>query len=85
MILKNALELSKRINSYRQGLDELKRTKGPSDPGVIKLSQQIDRDMVMLQKIMHELRSLQQGYLYIRPPNLDEPISTSHDGLKSKD
>jgi hypothetical protein len=85
MILKNALELINRINSYRQGLYELKRNKGPSDPDVIKLSQQIDRDMVMLQKIMCELRSIQQGYHYIRPPNLDELECISHDGLNKKD
>ncbi|PGV53852.1 hypothetical protein COD92_06460 [Bacillus sp. AFS037270] len=85
MILKNAIELSKRINSYRQGLVELKRNKGPSDPDVIKLSKQLDRDIVMLQIIMCELRSLKQGYLYNRYPNLDEPVCIIHDRIIKKD
>ncbi|WP_345790881.1 aspartyl-phosphate phosphatase Spo0E family protein [Neobacillus drentensis] len=85
MILKNAIELSKRINSYRQSLVELKRNKGPSDPDVLKLSKQLDRDIVMLHIIMCELRSLKQGYLYDRYPNLDEPVCTIHDRITKKD
>jgi Spo0E like sporulation regulatory protein len=55
MILKNALELSKSIDHYRQDLYELARDKGFSDPGVVKISQELDEKIFKLQEIVYSL------------------------------
>ncbi|WP_227937802.1 aspartyl-phosphate phosphatase Spo0E family protein [Alkalihalobacillus deserti] len=61
MILKNALDLKKSIKDYRQGMYELARNKDISDPDVIKISKQLDREMIMLQKMIDTIHPLQTG------------------------
>ncbi|MBI0580009.1 aspartyl-phosphate phosphatase Spo0E family protein [Neobacillus cucumis] len=55
MLLKNALELSKSINEDRRIMHETVQNKGMSDPEVRKISQQLDRKISMLQKMMNEM------------------------------
>ncbi|MGM0878636.1 MAG: aspartyl-phosphate phosphatase Spo0E family protein [Bacillota bacterium] len=61
MILKSILDLSQCINKYRQDMYELARNKGLSDPDVIKVSQKLDEEIIKLQKIICEIRSLPIG------------------------
>jgi hypothetical protein len=61
MILKSALDLSKSINEYRQDMYELAKNKGISDPGFIQISQRLDEKIIMLQKIIFDIRSLPKG------------------------
>jgi hypothetical protein len=56
MILRDTLELRKSIDNYRLNMYELVRNKGLSDPDVIKISQQLDKKIFMLQKVMYEAR-----------------------------
>ncbi|MGG1397556.1 aspartyl-phosphate phosphatase Spo0E family protein [Bacillus salipaludis] len=58
MLLKNALELSKSINEDRRIMHEAVQNKGMADPEVRKISQQLDRKIIMLQKMMNEMDSL---------------------------
>lgn len=60
MLLKNALELSKSINEDRRIMHETVQNKGMSDPEVRKISQQLDRKISMLQKMMNEMDVLQR-------------------------
>ncbi|WHY94466.1 aspartyl-phosphate phosphatase Spo0E family protein [Neobacillus cucumis] len=55
MLLKNALELSKSINEDRRIMHETVQNKGMCDPEVRKISQQLDRKISMLQKMMNEM------------------------------
>ncbi|PVE64477.1 aspartyl-phosphate phosphatase Spo0E family protein [Priestia megaterium] len=57
MILKNILDISTSINSYRLILYELTKHKDLCDPDVIKISQRLDREIITLQKL-----------IYTRPP-----------------
>ncbi|MFB9761287.1 aspartyl-phosphate phosphatase Spo0E family protein [Ectobacillus funiculus] len=57
MILKKALDLSKSIDNHRLDLYELVKKKGFSNPDVIKMSQQLDKKIVMLQRIVHAISS----------------------------
>lgn len=52
MILKSVLELRENIDKDRQKMYELTKKLGISDPCVIQISQQIDKEIVKLQKIM---------------------------------
>ncbi|MED1466791.1 aspartyl-phosphate phosphatase Spo0E family protein [Bacillus salipaludis] len=61
MILKNALDLSKSINKYRQDMYELAKNKGISDPGVIQISQRLDEKIIMIQKMISDFRSVQRN------------------------
>lgn len=55
MILKEALDLSKNIADYRLDMYELVKSKGLSDPDVIKISQQLDKKILMIQKIQFKI------------------------------
>ncbi|MFP3126571.1 aspartyl-phosphate phosphatase Spo0E family protein [Ectobacillus funiculus] len=52
MLLKNALDLSKDIDKQRLDMYDLAKSKGLSDSAVIKMSQQLDRKIIKLQKMM---------------------------------
>ena len=55
MILKEVLDLSKSIDHCRIDMYELAKKKGLSDPDVIKISEQLDREIIMLQKILYTI------------------------------
>ena len=57
MILRKALDLSKSIDNHRLDLYELVKKKGFSNPDVIKMSQQLDKKIVMLQRIVYAISS----------------------------
>ncbi|MFB9759099.1 Spo0E family sporulation regulatory protein-aspartic acid phosphatase [Ectobacillus funiculus] len=57
MILRSALDLSKSIDDYRLDMYELAKNKGLSDPDVIKISYQLDRKIILLQKMLDASRS----------------------------
>ncbi|MEH7117140.1 aspartyl-phosphate phosphatase Spo0E family protein [Neobacillus vireti] len=52
MILKKALYLSKSIDKQRLAMYELIKREGLSNPEVIKLSQQLERKIILLQNLM---------------------------------
>ncbi|MCM3790122.1 aspartyl-phosphate phosphatase Spo0E family protein [Domibacillus indicus] len=56
MILKNVIDLRKNIRKHRQDMYELANCKGIAHPDVIKASQQLDEEIVRLQKIIQEIR-----------------------------
>ncbi|MFP3125635.1 aspartyl-phosphate phosphatase Spo0E family protein [Ectobacillus funiculus] len=58
MILRNVLALRNSINEYHKKMYELAREKGISDPDVVKISQQLDHKIMMLQKIMYGTQSV---------------------------
>ncbi|SIS06577.1 Spo0E like sporulation regulatory protein [Peribacillus simplex] len=60
MILKTVLELSKMINGHRQDMYVLTKIKGTSHPEVIKVSQQLDEDIIRLQNIIGEINPRHQ-------------------------
>ncbi|MFB5193544.1 aspartyl-phosphate phosphatase Spo0E family protein [Neobacillus sp. KR4-4] len=60
MLLRTALECHKRIGEYRKDLYKLVKNKGLTDTSTIDLSQQLDKEITMLQKIMQEVRSIPQ-------------------------
>ncbi|HWO98724.1 MAG TPA: aspartyl-phosphate phosphatase Spo0E family protein [Bacillus sp. (in: firmicutes)] len=53
MVLGTVSALRETIDEYRQIMYELAKKKGISDPHVIKISQQLDGKIIMLQKIMY--------------------------------
>jgi hypothetical protein len=59
MLLRTALECHKRIGEYRNDLYKLGKLKGISDTNIIDLNQQLDKEITLLQKIMQEVRSIQ--------------------------
>ncbi len=58
MLLKNALELSKSINEDRRIMYDALQKKGISDPEVRKISQQLNKKIIALQKMMNEMDSM---------------------------
>ncbi|MGM0922976.1 MAG: aspartyl-phosphate phosphatase Spo0E family protein [Bacillota bacterium] len=52
MIFREALDLSKSISKYRSVMYELAKNKGLSNPDVIKISQQLDTEILKAQKIL---------------------------------
>jgi hypothetical protein len=56
MILKSALDLWKSINRDRQRLYRLEKNMGISNPNVIQLSQELDKKILNMQKLMEEIR-----------------------------
>jgi Spo0E like sporulation regulatory protein len=58
MLLRTALECHKRIVEYRQDLYKLAKNKGISNSNVIDLSQQLDKEITLLQKLMEEVRPI---------------------------
>ncbi|MFP3125762.1 hypothetical protein OH784_24090 [Ectobacillus funiculus] len=61
MILKNVLDLSRSITEDCQDMHELVQNKDIPDPAVIKIKQQLNRKMIMLQKIISEAYPLSRG------------------------
>jgi hypothetical protein len=61
MVLRNVLALRESIDEYRQRMYELAKKKGISDPHVVKISQQLDGKIIMLQKIMCDTQSLSKA------------------------
>lgn len=60
MLLKNALNLRKDISKHRHDMYVLVERKGLSHPEVIKISQQLDEEIFLLQKIICEINSIQK-------------------------
>ncbi|WP_223587978.1 aspartyl-phosphate phosphatase Spo0E family protein [Neobacillus bataviensis] len=60
MMLKNALDLRKDIREHRNALYVLAKSKGLSHPEVIKISQQIDNEISLLQKIVRDLSTFKK-------------------------
>lgn len=58
MLLKYALDLSRSIEEYRRDMYDLARSKGIYDPGVIRISQELDGKIIELQRILSEIYSL---------------------------
>lgn len=81
MILKSALDLSQSIKEHRQDMYKLAENKGMSDPEVIQISQQLDGQIIKLQKIMCELDSYRQEHLLIRVANMGKPNHIAYDSL----
>jgi hypothetical protein len=54
MILKKALELRRSIERYRRNMNELATNKGISNPDVIRMSQNLDEEIIILQKILYK-------------------------------
>ncbi|MFB9759372.1 hypothetical protein [Ectobacillus funiculus] len=61
MILKNVLDLSRSITEDCRDMHELVQNKDISDPAVIKIKQQLNRKMIMLQKIISEAYPFSRG------------------------
>lgn len=55
MILKGTLDLIKSINDCRLDMYELAKKKGFTDPDVIKISDQLDKKIIMLQKMKYTI------------------------------
>lgn len=53
MALKKVLDLSRGIDNCRMAMYELAKDKELSDPAVVKISQQLDRKIMKLQKLMY--------------------------------
>ncbi|WP_396953734.1 aspartyl-phosphate phosphatase Spo0E family protein [Neobacillus mesonae] len=58
MVLRTALECHKRIVKYRRDLYKLAKVKGISHINVIDLSKKLDKEIILLQKIMQEVRPI---------------------------
>lgn len=71
MILKCALDLIISIKRYRRDMYKLIENKGISDPDVIKISQKLDGQIIMLQKIIREMDSDRHVSFLIRTANRD--------------
>nr|WP_299087166.1 Spo0E family sporulation regulatory protein-aspartic acid phosphatase [uncultured Metabacillus sp.] len=57
MILKNALELKKRIISNRMDLYKLAKEKSLSDPDVLDKRCQLDKEIMTLHKLINRIHS----------------------------
>lgn len=55
--MKNALELKRSIDEYRQIMNDLAMRKGINDLEVLKISQELDQKIVMFQKTLTEILS----------------------------
>ncbi|SIS01238.1 Spo0E like sporulation regulatory protein [Peribacillus simplex] len=78
MILRNALALRESIEVYRQSMSELAKRKGISDPHVIKISQQLDVKITILQKIINDTQSLSKAKSFYHDENKVESADTTH-------
>jgi hypothetical protein len=54
MILKEIVDLRKSIVSDRINMNEIAKDKAFTHPEVLKISQQLDKKIVKMQKIMHK-------------------------------
>ncbi|MGE7763091.1 Spo0E family sporulation regulatory protein-aspartic acid phosphatase [Peribacillus sp. NPDC097895] len=66
---------------YRQEMFKLAGKKGLSDPQIIKISQQLDGEIVMWQKIIQEIHPWQNKGLFHRLKSRFESISITHNRL----
>ncbi|MFJ7308859.1 Spo0E family sporulation regulatory protein-aspartic acid phosphatase [Peribacillus frigoritolerans] len=57
MFFKKILDLRKRIEGNRQKMYVLAMNKGVADPETIKISQELDRQILSFQKILAEIKS----------------------------
>ncbi len=55
-MLNQVLELNRCINEDRQVLYELSKNKNLSDPSVVQVSQNLDRKIFMLQKVLIDVK-----------------------------
>ncbi len=58
MILGKVVALKNSINEYRQNMIELAGKRGLSDPQVIRISQQLDEEIIKWQKFIHEIHKI---------------------------
>lgn len=54
MILNYVLNLYENANKHRKDMYKLTKSKGFSDPEVIAISQQLDKEIIQLQKIISQ-------------------------------
>ncbi|MFE4708789.1 Spo0E family sporulation regulatory protein-aspartic acid phosphatase [Peribacillus simplex] len=59
MILKKVLDLKKSIGDYRRDMNKLVINKDISHPDFLKISNQLDEELSVLQKMIYEIRSPQ--------------------------
>lgn len=59
MILKKALDLKKSIGDYRRDINKLVINKDNSHPDFLKISNQLNEELIVLQKMIYEIRSPQ--------------------------
>ncbi|MFP3121891.1 aspartyl-phosphate phosphatase Spo0E family protein [Ectobacillus funiculus] len=64
MILRNISDLSKEISKDRQEMYELAKSKNLCDPDVVKISQRLDRKIIMMQQIIYTARSARENLSY---------------------
>lgn len=57
MILKNALHLRRNIEEYRQNMCELANKKGIDNPEVLKISQELDKKINVMQRLLFSMHS----------------------------
>jgi cupin superfamily acireductone dioxygenase involved in methionine salvage len=57
VILKRALDLRRSIDEYRRNINDLATNKGISNPEVIRLNQELDKKIIILQKMLVEIHS----------------------------
>jgi len=56
MFLKKAMDLSKSIDDYRHNMNELIKNKGNFHPEVLKVSHQLDEEIIVLREVIDEIR-----------------------------
>lgn len=54
MLLKNALELIRNIEEYRYHMCDLANTKGINNQEVINISQELDKKIIAMQKLLFD-------------------------------
>lgn len=57
VILKRALDLRRSIDEYRRNINDLATNKGIPNPEVIRLNQELDKKIIILQKMLVEIHS----------------------------
>lgn len=55
MLLKNALDLKRSIDENRRNMYELASNNGISDPEVVKVSQELDGKIIILQNLLSQI------------------------------
>lgn len=57
VILKRVLDLRRSIDEYWRNINDLATNKGISNPEVIRLNQELDKKIIILQKMLVEIHS----------------------------
>ncbi|QIZ06665.1 aspartyl-phosphate phosphatase Spo0E family protein [Priestia megaterium] len=84
MVLGTVSALRETIDEFLQSMYELAKKKGISDPRVIKISQQLDgkimmlQNIMMLQKIIYHSQSLSTAKTLYYDENMIEPVNITH-------